>query len=141
MAKFTMRIICPIILLFGTYLILNGHISAGGGFLGGLAFASFLVCRFMVLGVYDLPIEKVIKMEELVFINIVILPILAVFTGLMYFAWDATELFQNIYLIVMSALIGMKVAFGFFVLFYRYIAIERLPETDDDIVNEGGRKS
>ncbi|MCL2386228.1 MAG: DUF4040 domain-containing protein [Defluviitaleaceae bacterium] len=128
MAKFTMRIICPIILLFGTYLVLNGHISAGGGFLGGLAFASFIICRFLVLGIYDLPIEKAIRMEEIVFINIVILPILAIFTGIMYLAWDATEIFQNIYLIAMSGLIGMKVTLGFFVLFYRYIAIERLPE-------------
>jgi len=131
MTKFAMRIVCPIILIFGVYLVLNGHISAGGGFLGGLAFASFLVCRYLVLGVYDLPIEKAMKLEELVFINIIILPILAIFTGVIYLYWDATELFQNIYLIAMNALVGLKVAFGFFVLFYRYIAIERLPDKDD----------
>ena len=127
MTRFTMRIICPIILLFGIYLVLNGHISAGGGFLGGLAFASFLVCRYLVLGVYDLPIEKVIKYEELVFINILVLPILAVFTGFSYLI-GRSEMFNHIYLIAMNGLVGMKVAFGFFVLFYRYIAIERMPE-------------
>jgi len=135
MTKFAMRIVCPIILLFGMYLVLNGHISAGGGFLGGLAFASFLVCRYLVLGVYDLPIEKAMKLEELVFINIIILPILAIFTGVIYLAWDATELFQHIYLIAMNGLVGMKVAFGFFVLFYRYIAIERLPDEGDVVEN------
>jgi len=131
MTKFAMRIVCPIILLFGMYLVMNGHISAGGGFLGGLAFALFLVCRFMVLGVYDLPIEKAMKLEELVFINIIILPIFAIFTGFIYFYGYATEMFQNIYLIAMNFLVGLKVAFGFFVLFYRYIAIERLPDKEE----------
>ena len=129
MAKFTMRIICPIILLFGAYLIMNGHISAGGGFLGGLAFASFFICRYFVLGIYDLPIQKVMKMEELVFINITVLPIFAIFTGVIYLVADIadiTPIFQHIYLIAMSALLGMKVACGFFILFYRHVAIERL---------------
>ncbi|MCL2571253.1 MAG: DUF4040 domain-containing protein [Defluviitaleaceae bacterium] len=131
MTKFTMRIICPIILLFGAYLIMNGHFTAGGGFLGGLAFASFFICRYLVLGIYDLPIKKVMKMEELVFINITILPIFAVFTGVVYLVADVTPLFQNIYLVAMSALVGMKVACGFFILFYRHIAIERLPADID----------
>ena len=126
MAKFTMRIICPIILLFGAYLIMNGHLTAGGGFLGGLAFASFFICRYLVLDIYDLPIKKVMKMEELVFINITVLPVLAIFTGVVYLVADVTPMFQHIYLIAMSALVGMKVACGFFILFYRYIAIERL---------------
>ena len=126
MARFTMRIICPIILLFGAYLVMNGHISAGGGFLGGLTIASFFICRYLVLDIYDLPIKKIMKMEELVFINITILPILAIFTGVVYLVVDVTPLFQHIYLITMSALVGMKVACGFFILFYRYIAIERL---------------
>jgi len=134
MTKFTMRIICPIILMFGVYLVLNGHISAGGGFLGGLAFATFLICRFLVLGIYDLPIEKAMKYEEFVFIGIIIIPIFAIFTGIIYQIPDTADLFQNVYLIAMSGLIGMKVAFGFFVLFYRYIAIERLPEKDEEKV-------
>ena len=126
MAKFTMRIICPIILLFGAYLVMNGHISAGGGFLGGLAFASFFICRYLVLNIYDLPIQKIMKMEELVFINITIVPILAIFTGVVYLVGGAAPVFQHIYLIAMSVLVGMKVACGFFILFYRYVAIERL---------------
>jgi len=131
MTKFTMRIICPIILLFGAYLVMNGHLTAGGGFLGGLAFASFFICRYLVLGIYDLPIKKIVKMEELVFVNITVLPIIAVFTGVVYLFADVTPLTQDIYLIAMSSLVGMKVACGFFILFYRHIAIERLPDEDE----------
>ena len=125
MARFTMRIICPIILVFGVYLIANGHISAGGGFQGGLAIASFFICRFMVYDIYDIPIKKVMRMEELVFINITILPVLAIFTGAAYFTNYFTPTVSSLYLIVMNGLIGFKVACGFFILFYRYVAIER----------------
>ena len=130
MARFTLRIICPIIILFGLYLIMNGHISAGGGFLGGLALASFFVCRFFVLGIYDIPIKKVIKLEELTFIGIVVFPMLAIFAGLLYISYEWTPLFQTVYLIAMNAFVGMKVACSFFVIFYRTIAVEGMPVTD-----------
>ena len=127
MAVFTMRIICPILLLFGAYLIINGHISAGGGFQGGLAVACFFVCRYFIYGIYDMPIKKVIRIEELVFINISIVAILFVFFGTtIYIPQQYTSAFQIIYLIIMNLLIGLKVACGFFILFYRYIAIERV---------------
>ena len=32
---FAARVLCPVILVFGIYIILNGHISPGGGFSGG----------------------------------------------------------------------------------------------------------
>ena len=126
-AIFTVRIICPIILLFGVYLILNGHISAGGGFQGGLAIASFFICRYYVYGIYDIPVKKVIKLEELIFINIVIVAVIAVFLGTVaYLPIEHNAIFQDLYLIAMNVLIGLKVACGFFILFYRYIAIERM---------------
>jgi len=125
-AIFTVRIICPIILLFGVYLIFNGHISAGGGFQGGLAIASFFICRYYVYGIYDIPVKKVIKLEELIFISIVVVAVIAVFLGTVaYLPVEQTALFQDLYLIAMNILIGLKVACGFFILFYRYIAIER----------------
>ena len=126
MAVFTMRIICPIILAFGVYVIINGHISAGGGFQGGLIIASFFVCRYLVYGIYDIPVKKVIKFEELVFINIIFLVILAVFLGAgAIVPAEFLGVFQDAYLILMNIMIGIKVACGFFILFYRFVAIER----------------
>ena len=129
-AKFTMRIICPIILLFGAYLMMNGHFSPGGGFQGGLAVASFFICRYLVHDIYDMPIKKVMRIEEMVFITIAMLPIFTIFTAFVYLTVGVTPLFQNIYIIMMNVLIGLKVACGFFILFYRYVAIERLHEND-----------
>ena len=126
MAVFTTRIICPVILVFGLFLIINGQFSPGGGFQGGLAIAVFFICRYMIFDIYDLPINKVIRMEELLFASTIVLAIFVVFQNMTESIPDAyLPRFQSIYLMSMNVLIGMKVACAFFLLFYRYIAIER----------------
>jgi len=125
MAVFAIKIICPVMLLFGIYLILNGHISPGGGFQGGLAIASFFICRYMIYDVYDLPIRKLIRLEEFVFAGLVIFAIVIVFWGLTsYLPPNVRPIMQTVNMISMNALIGLKVACGFIILFYRYIAVE-----------------
>ena len=131
MAKFTMRIICPLILLFGAYLIANGHITAGGGFQGGLAVSTFFICRYMVYGIYDIPIKRVMRIEEMLFIAII--PIIAIFWGVIYFFDEVVPIYQEIYLVAMNVFVGIKVACGFFMLFYRYIAIERVQAPNDTL--------
>ena len=140
MAVFTMRIITPIILLFGTYLILNGHISAGGGFQGGVAISTFFICRYMIYDIYDISVKKVIKLEEYVFVFIVVIAVFAVFVGskafLAYTFYRFTDAFHDAYLIIMNILIGLKVACGFFIIFYRYVAIERREDSPQEISQE-----
>jgi len=123
LANLAIRMISPVILLFGVFIIFNGHISAGGGFQGGLIIAAFFVARYMIYDVYDIPIAKVTRAEELVFVAIALLAAAIVFQGM--FDITASTLYQNIYLLVMNTLIGLKVACGFILLFYRFIAIER----------------
>jgi len=126
MAVFAIKIICPIMVLFGIYLVMNGHISPGGGFQGGLAIASFFVCRYLIYDVYDLPIKKLGKMEEVFFAGLVIVAIFIVFLGVTSDVPEAIRPFvQTGYLLAVNALIGLKVACGFIILFYRYIAVER----------------
>jgi len=131
MAIFTMRIVSPIILLFGVYLMFNGHITAGGGFQGGVAVATFFICRYMVYGIYDIPVKRVIKLEEYIFIFIILIAVVVVFVGYERFLTDRDIYgFQNAYLLTMNILIGVKVACGFFLIFYRYVAIERKDDKD-----------
>jgi hypothetical protein len=66
-------------------------------------------------------------MEELIFVSIVLFAIFGIFLGIADFMparWLGA--FQSAYLIIMNALIGIKVACGFTLLFYRYAGIERL---------------
>ena len=125
---YSIRIISPLVLLFGVYLIINGHISAGGGFQGGVAVAAFFICRYMIHSIYDLDVKKILRMEEIVFMVLTIVAVVIVFVGADFFVPD-TELgrtiFQNVYLILANGLVGLKVACGFFIIFYRYVAVER----------------
>ena len=126
MAVFAIKIICPIMVLFGVYLVFNGHITPGGGFQGGLAAASFFICRYMIYNVNDLPIEKLNRMEEIVFVGIALFAIFIIFFGAAaYLPPHIRPIFQSAYMLVMNALIGLKVACGFVILFYRYIVIEQ----------------
>ena len=131
MAVLIIRIISPILILFGIYVIANGHLTAGGGFQGGLAIAAFFICRYMIYGIHDLPVDKVMKYEEGVFLVSVLLAVIVVF------AENVTYLpiISEYYLIIMNVLIGLKVTCSFVILFYRFIAIERMegfPEATDE---------
>jgi len=123
-AKRIIYIISPLLPLFGIYLIANGHVTAGGGFQGGVALAAFFVCRYMTHGVLDLPFERLLRGEKFVLVSIIVLALFVVFLGVHnYFTY--LPFIQTIYLLVMNALIGIKVALGFIMLFYRFIAVER----------------
>ena len=118
---YTIRMVCPAILVFGVYLILNGHLSPGGGFQGGVAVATFFICRYLIHHINDISFKKMMIMEKLTFVAIVLFAVFFILLGIYtYFPEMRTA-----YLMMMNTLIGMKVACGFIVLFYRYIAFER----------------
>jgi len=116
------RVVSVVILVFGVYLITHGHISAGGGFQGGLFIAAFFVCRYLVYNIFDLPVAKILRVEEFIFSFTVLVVILVIFVGAMDYL---PPIFQDVYMVVMNLLIGTKVGCGFIILFYRYMAIER----------------
>ncbi|MCL2397818.1 MAG: DUF4040 domain-containing protein [Defluviitaleaceae bacterium] len=127
LAVFIIRIITPLILIFGIYLVVNGFLTPGGGFQGGVAVATFFICRYMIYNIFDLPIGRILRMEELVFVSIVLFAIVGIFLGTAAYVPSGWLVhFQHTYLIIMNALIGIKVACGFTLLFYRYAGIERL---------------
>jgi len=118
---YTIRLISPAMLLFGVYLILNGHLSPGGGFQGGVAIASFFICRYLIYNISDVSFGKIIIVEKLTYAAIVILAGFFILLGV-YVTFPEM---RNVYLMMMNSLIGMKVACGFSIIFYRYIAFER----------------
>jgi len=120
-AVFTIRIICPVLVLFSVYLVSHGHLSPGGGFQGGVIAAAFFICRYMIYGISDAPINKIINLEKIFFALIVLVALFSV----IFLANAALLEYRGIYLIVMNMLIGMKVACGFFIMFFRFISFER----------------
>jgi len=118
---YVLRFICAVIMMYGIYLTINGHISAGGSFVGGLFIAAFFICRYLIYDIYDLKIRKIQRMEDMIFISIVLLAILVIFMG----AYQYHPVINQMYLIGMNIMIALKVTCGFLILFYRYVAIER----------------
>ena len=120
-AGITIRLICPVMLLFSVYLVMNGHISPGGGFQGGVMAATLFVCRYMIYDIYDMRIKKFLTLEKLVYVGIILLAVYFIFLG----AHDYLPVPKAVYLILMNLLVGIKVMCGFFIVFYRFIAFER----------------
>ena len=118
--SFLVRIISPVLLLFGVYLIMNGHNSPGGGFQGGAVLASFFICRYVIYAIHDIRINSVIMMEKVIYVGIVLLAGFFVFLN----AHTYLPLPKSAYLIMMNLFIGLKVACGFLIIFYRFIAFE-----------------
>jgi len=117
----TVRSICPVILMFSVYLVINGHITAGGGFQGGLLAAAFFICRYIIFDIYDINIDRVVTIEKLTFVLATLAAAYFIFFGARYYL----PIPQGVYLIMMNTLIGLKVASGFLILFYRFIVYER----------------
>ena len=116
----TIRLVCPFLILFGAYLIVNGHISAGGGFQGGVVLASFFMCRYMVHGIHDIQIGMIIVLKKIIYIGIIALAAFFIFLNAYYYF----PAYQTAYLMFMNLFIGMKVACGFLVIFYRFVVFE-----------------
>ncbi len=106
----------PFILLFGIYLIANGHNTPGGGFQGGAVLAALFLARFIVSHADDLQIKRIHVLEKLFFAMLILVPTLFVFAGLQtqYPGWKVP------YLILMNAFIGLKVAFGLTIVVYQF---------------------
>ena len=118
---YSIRLICPLLVLICIFLIINGHISPGGGFQGGVIAAAFFICRYMIHDIQDVRIDRAFVFKKYVFIGIALLFGFSAFLS----AGVYLPIPQTLYLLVMNLLIGFKVACGFLVVFYRFIAIER----------------
>lgn len=110
----------PLILLFGIYIILNGHKTPGGGFQGGAVLTSIFITRYISARVNDINIDVFQIIEKYLFVVIVALPVLYIFSG---FAakWGGCD---EIFLILMNIAIGIKVWCGLSIIFFRFMFYE-----------------
>lgn len=114
-------IIYPFVVLIGLYIILNGHVSPGGGFQGGTILATALITRYLVYPNFDVNLDLLERIEKILFVCIVLTPVLYLFIGLQP---ANTAVTNEIYMILMNTLIGLKVFCGLSVIFYRFVFFE-----------------
>ena len=104
----------PIVLLFGFYVMLYGHLSPGGGFQGGVIIASGIV--FLALGrQHDntsvLAQSSILGgIETISFLLLILVSISGIFFGKGYFGNPLEETAYPVgFIVLMNSIIGLKV--------------------------------
>ncbi len=101
-------LILPFTILFGFYIILNGDLSPGGGFHGGVMLStSFLLVHFMKEE-HSLHFYEIIKIEKYMFLLLILLS----FFLLINYSVLKSEWQMNLILMAMNLIIGCKVTIG-----------------------------
>ncbi|MDQ2086165.1 MnhB domain-containing protein [Herbivorax sp. ANBcel31] len=116
----TVALIYPFIILFGFYIILNGHITPGGGFQGGALLSAVFITKYTGISEGDKNLNSFKLVEKLMFILIIIIPVVFLFAGLN----KSFSFLNEYYLILMNILIGIKVCCGLSIIFFRFVFYE-----------------
>jgi multicomponent Na+:H+ antiporter subunit B len=106
----------PFVILFGLYVIVNGHDTPGGGFQGGAILATLFIGRFIVDPVNDINAELLHDVEQALFVFILLVPIVFLF----YQLNDQFPGLNEAFLILMNVLIGLKVCLGLTIVVFRF---------------------
>ena len=110
----------PFIIIFGIYIIANGHISPGGGFQGGAILSSVFICRYLVDSAENHAIDQMQIFEKLLYSLILLLFTIFLVAGLNM----AFPSLNSFFLILMNFLIGAKVFCGLGIVFFRFVFYE-----------------
>lgn len=116
----TLNLIYPIILMFGMYVILNGHISPGGGFQGGAILAGVFIIRYFTDTSLPFSLDRLNQIEKFLYLLILVSGVLY---SLMFFGNFSVEV-RTFYLSLMNLLIGIKVFCGLTIIFFRFTLFE-----------------
>ncbi len=120
------RLVYPLMLAFGFYIIINGHVSPGGGFQGGAIVATAILILYYIDAEKETNIKLIVTIEKYLYLTILVIASLSFFTRGTFF----TNIFdpgtfdtgtQSIYLIVLNVLVGFKVALGLWTIFTAFL--------------------
>jgi multicomponent Na+:H+ antiporter subunit B len=119
------RLILPFLILFGVYIIVNGDLSVGGGFQGGVILSTSYLLYYFVTGDHPFPLSKMLKIDKFIFVLLPIVILLGYITrGYLFtnfFHFSRSYEVRRLYLLALNLLIGAKVAIGFVSLFFVFI--------------------
>lgn len=89
------RVLLPFLLLYGVYVVLNGHLSPGGGFSGGTVLGCALILGALVLGEERmhrlLPPERITRMSVLCLLLYGLMKGYSFFTGANHVGWEVPK--------------------------------------------------
>ena len=119
------RLLYPVMLLFGLYIILNGHRSPGGGFQGGAIIATAILILYYIDISKEIDVQTIITIEKILFLLLVSISFLSFFTrgDIMtnFIPLNGDISFKQIYLYLLNIIIGAKVALGLVAVFTSFL--------------------
>lgn len=116
----TMGLVYPLIILFGTYIIYNGHVTPGGGFQGGAILSGAFTIHYLTTDNKNVSLHFLNQLEKALYLLLLISgTLLVLYMNNALFLWQ-----KQIYLVLMNSLIGIKVACGLTVIFFRFVLFE-----------------
>lgn len=114
--KMICRLILPFVILYGFYVILNGDLSPGGGFQGGVVLATCYLLLFFIKDEETISIKELLKIEKGLFVFLILLTAIHMSTYLSLYnglAPSARLYFATGSLMLLNVIIGLKVTIGF----------------------------
>jgi len=114
--KIAVDVLFPIIILFGFYIIIHGHLSPGGGFQGGVIIASAYLLIFLAKNDdFELNHKIILLSEALSGAGVILLGILGLLTTNIYFGnflplGDIGKLFSGGVIPIIYIFVGIKVS-------------------------------
>jgi multicomponent Na+:H+ antiporter subunit B len=118
--NYILEIFYPFILIFGIYIIANGHITPGGGFQGGAVLSSAFICRYIISPEETVDIDMLQTIEKLIYIMLILLFTFFLMTGINI----VFPGFNRSFLVISNFLIGLKVCCGLSIVFFRFVFYE-----------------
>ena len=135
------RFVSPLIMIFGIYIILHGHLSPGGGFPGGVIIASAFVLVTLSFG-KEIAYQKLKEstasvMESVGALIFLILAVLGIVFGGYFFLnflpkGEPFRLISAGFIPLYNIGIGLKVGGGIFVVFLTLILFRLLEKGEGD---------
>lgn len=111
------RLVLPFVILYGLYVVLNGDLSPGGGFQGGVVLATCYLLVFFIKDEEAITFKQIIKIEKLLFVSLILMTMLHLLTYRMLLGLlpnpETVRLVSTGTLIMLNLIIGLKVTIGF----------------------------
>ncbi len=114
------RILTPVVLLFGAYLMLYGANSPGGGFQAGAILTALFIIRQLARPDSAMGYHFLKNLEKIIFLGFLLFASLCLFQEVLLL----DGLLRAGFLRLMNVLIGMKVMCGLTIIFVRFVLME-----------------
>ncbi|MGH2537760.1 MAG: MnhB domain-containing protein [Candidatus Promineifilaceae bacterium] len=120
LVRVIIRLLLPIILVFGAYLVTYGHLTPGGGFQGGMTLVGALMIAYLAFGyesVRGYGHEALDLLEHVAALAYLIIGLLGILAGANFLSnilrsGEPGELLSGGIVLALSLVIGLKVAAG-----------------------------